>query len=146
MITTKIGELSGQGLGMTFQKLLGVQTTIGVAIRFKKMHDAYESAMKKIRSDYTEQVVRKYGVFDDKDQLVPDQTPWGFKLQEGVVQEEFDKANDDFHQQEITIDREPLTLADFREVKISASELTCLAPFLAEDGDPSNGNVAQLRR
>lgn len=144
-IKLTVGGLSSPGLQMALQKLNGAQVNNKVGYRFKKLNDSFEIEMKKVRDAYTKEVVEKFAKKDDKDKLIPAQVPWGFELKEGTVQEEFDKANEDFHAKEIVIDRNPLSLTDLNDVKISAAELSALGPFFIDpEEQESPHNVAHL--
>jgi hypothetical protein len=147
MIKTTIGGLSSPGLNMALSKLNGAQLDSKTAYRVKKLHDAFESQMKKIRKAYTDEVVDKFAEKDEKGNLIPEQCPWGFKLKADVKQEDFDAANDEFHKREAIIDRPALTFGDLNGVKISAAEISALGDFLSDpENEEAPANVAQIRR
>jgi len=106
--------------------------------------------LKKTREEYIETVAKKFAELDAKGDIVTDNTPWGFKLAEGKTQEDFDKAYNEFHDQEVTIDREPLTYAQLGNVQVSANELSALDIFLvdleSQPEEEETTNVAHIRR
>ena len=148
MIKATVRALSSPGLQMALQKLVGAQVNLQSASRFKKVHTKFEQVMKKTRDQYTIEVAKKFGALDEKGEIIPEQCPWGYKLREGVSQEEFDKANDAFHDKEVDIDVNPLTYGDLNRVdKISATELSALEVFVIEPPEGEEiGNVAQMVR
>jgi len=147
-IKTTIGALSSPTLSMALQKLNGAQVNTRTAYRFKKLHDAFNASMKQCQEKYKKDVVEVYAEKDEKNEIIPEQSPWGFKLKEGTDQVKFDEANKTFHDQEVVIPRPPLALSELTDVKISAAELTALNHFLAdpEDTEIVSDNVAQMRR
>lgn len=147
MIKVSVGDLSSPALETALQKLTSTQVGVKAAYRFKKLADAVNTHMNWARDAYTKEVVNQFGVFDEKKQLIPAKTPWGFELKEGTDVQQFEKANDEFHKKVLTIDRPPLNILELNDVKLSAADLTALGVFFNDPETAVEGdNVAQLRR
>lgn len=103
-----------------------------------------DETLKKVRDEYTDQLVKKYGVFDEKGNLTPDQQPWGFKLQDGV-QANFDADNEAFHRRELELDCQPLGITELSEIRTSAAELSALGLFFQDpELIPTDEKIVQL--
>lgn len=144
MIKISIGTLSQPGLQMALQKLKGSQVSQKTAYQILKVCRKVDQTLKKVRDEYTDQIVKKYGVFDEKGNLTVDPQPWGFKLQDGV-QANFEADNEAFHRRELELDCLPLTQQELMEIKTSAAELSALGLFFQDpELIPTDEKIVQL--
>jgi len=149
MVKMTIAELSAPGLGAVLGKLSQAPLNdVKKIYRFKKLADSYNKAMNVVREEYKTLVVKVFGEFDEKGNVLPDQKPWGFKLKDESQQAEFDKANDEFHKREISMERDPLALNELTGVTLSAADLNNLGKLLVdpEDNQAAMDNISQIRR
>ena len=126
---------------MVLQKLANSPVSTQTAYRIKKLIDKVDTAMKKIADDYKATIGKTFGELDEKGEIVPEGNPHGFKLKEGVSQEELLKAVEEFGKTPVEIDRLPLFISDLNEVKMSARDLSSLDIFLQ---DPETGEPAPV--
>lgn len=97
----------------------------------KKMVDQINIAKNKMRDDFQNIIIKKYGEFDG-DKMIPEDNNFGFKLKEGIDQEALKKEVDAFGEGDVQVNRNPLTLDDLASVTIVPAHLAVLEPFIAD--------------
>lgn len=132
MIKVTHAQLSNQTLQMTMQKLTHTPMNSKTAYRIKKFSDEIEKSLKTMYASFKSDIGKEYGELDEKGNLKPDQNNYGFKMKEGCDEKKLEEAVHKFNEISVTIDRWKLNLSDLAEVKMSASELSAIDPFIEE--------------
>ena len=146
MITTKNHVIAHHNLTLALQKLSNVQLHVKAAYKVKKFLDAVQGQLNVVREDYKNEIGLKFGELDEKGELIPGETPTGFKWKEGVSEKDVQEALKAFNDKEVKIEQWPLYFSDLGMTQMSAQEMQALSDFLVEDPNhESPMNVSPLR-
>ncbi len=126
-ITVKAGEIGPrlQGLSNLAEKELPIKAAYKISKIIKALSDEstfYEEAKKKL--------IRRYAKKDEAGEVVVEDGRCYF---EGDNLASFNKEYLELNLVEMVLPSISLTLEDFKDVKVSASELLCLEGFIEED-------------
>ena len=131
MILMKRKDITQMHFTMTLQKMAQQPFTSKTSYRWKKMLDAVNAAKKKVSTEYINQIAKVHGVVDGEN-AAPDDNEYGFKLKEDVDADVVKKESDAFGEADVEIDRDPLTLADFEDMKVTPAELSALGAVVSD--------------
>lgn len=148
MIKTTNSVLSNQTLQMVLIKIGQSQVQSKLAYKIKKFLDAINTEMTRVSKEYREEIGKKFGDLDEKGKIVFEPNPFGFKLKEGTNPEEVTQAIDAFNKKEVTLERDPLTLTDLVDIKISAAEFLAMDAFIADPAEMEmvHDKITHLKR
>ena len=92
MIKTTNSFISGHSTQQVLAMISQGRVSSNTAYRAMKLMKAVDKALKKISADYLEKIGKTFGALDVDGNPIPEpKAPHGFKLKEGVVEEEFQK-------------------------------------------------------
>lgn len=118
-----------------------------LAYQFKKVTDDVNKLKRTIAKEYEAELVAKYAKKDDQGQLVVNSAMEGIEVDE-KYKEEFEKAEEDFGQKEVILDRDQISLLVLSRhfVSIAPASLNALEPIFLDDleTDDQGGNVKSL--
>lgn len=120
------------------QKLETAATDGFTAYRIRKIATKLKSYREQIANEYKKQIMDKYAKRDEKGEYKEED----FVPMEDKVNE-YNKALEDFGKNEVFVDRHPLTIADIKDIKITAEEMEAMGEMF-DDSDMETKEARQL--
>lgn len=112
------------------RKLCSGQFEVKLAYNIKRLGDKIKQAGKKMKWDFEKELQEKFAERDEKGEIKLDENdPSTLFTVADKDKEEFNKAEKEFGEVEIEIERNHITLANLGNMNWSASELTFLEPI-----------------
>lgn len=144
MIKMKYADIMDMGFTQAFQKLASSPLYSKTAYNIKKMGDVINVERQKIKDAYlaaTEPFMKK----DAEGKVIrPNPDPASFEIDE-AKQADYQAMEKAFGEKIVEIDRAPLPLTCFEDIKLTAYEVTKLEPILnLPDEGVSEGNVRSI--
>lgn len=134
MIQMKYSHLVRNDFTMALQKLARLPLPVRTAYQVKKILEEVQNARKKVASEFTETILKKYAKKDEKGEFVrPEGDPNGFMPPE-QVSPEMTADEKAFGENVFKSDRFQIHYTSLGNAQISAQEIEVLEPLLEFNG------------
>jgi hypothetical protein len=131
------------------QKLVTIPlVTPQATYQLKKIFDNLRAYSTKIQEELEEVLVKPFAMRDEKGEIIrPEGRPMDFDIAP-EKRADFEKAQEEFYNKTLTVDRVKLKLSDFSRTPLSVADLDALTPILDMEEEVmlrSDKNVVSLK-